>query len=114
MMLFEAGDLVLLTFPFTGEAGSKQRPALVLFDAGDDDILVARVTTQRHTSRFDSGIQDWSAAGLLAPSTVRLHKLATVEKRLVRRKLGRLPEAEWLIVRSLWKQILGDTISPST
>jgi mRNA interferase MazF len=107
-MLFDAGDLVLLIFPFTGESAGKQRPALVLLDAGDDDILMARVTTQRHTSRFDSVIRDSSAAGLLAPSTVRLHKLATVEKRLVRRKLGRLPESEWAIMCSLLKQIPGE------
>jgi mRNA interferase MazF len=86
-MVFETGDLVLLIFPFTGEAGDKQRPALVLLDTGDDDVLVARVTTQRHASKFDRAIHHWSAAGLLAPSTASRHKLATVEKRLVRRKL---------------------------
>jgi mRNA interferase MazF len=68
---------------------------------------VARVTTQLATSRFDSVIRNWSAAGLLAPSTVRLHKLATVEKQLVRRKLGRLLESDWDLALSGLKQILG-------
>ncbi len=45
MMQFEPGDLVLLAFPFTSETAAKQRPALVLLDSGDDELLVARVTT---------------------------------------------------------------------
>jgi len=106
-MVFEPGDPILLIFPFTGETGEKQRPAVVLLDTGDDDILVARVTTQRHNSTFDCVIQDWSAAGLLAPSTARLHKLATVEKRLVRRKLGHLEESDWAMMRSVLHQIFG-------
>src|SRR5438105_3380063 len=107
-MLFEAGDLVLVMFPFTGAGAGKQRPALVLLDTGDDDLLVARVTTQRHNSKFDSAIQHWREAGLLAPSTARLHKLATVEKLLVRRILGHVHESDWLTLRLLLKQILGE------
>jgi mRNA interferase MazF len=41
MINYQPGDLVLVAFPFTG-GGSKVRPALVLLDTGDDDILVAR------------------------------------------------------------------------
>jgi mRNA interferase MazF len=107
-MQFETGDVVLLMFPYTAAAGAKQRPALVLLDAGDDDILVARVTTQPATSRFDATILGWSAAGLLAPSTVRLHKLASVEKGLGRRRLGRLRESDWNSARSVLRQILGE------
>ena len=105
-MHFEPGDLVLLSFPFTSETGAKQRPALVLLDAGDDDVLVARVTTQQHGSRFDMVVENWKEAGLMAPSEVRLHKLATIAKLLVRKKLGRLPEADWTRVRAALRQIL--------
>jgi len=104
-MQFERGDVVLLTFPFTA-SGGKQRPALVLLDAGDDDILVARVTTHPSASRFDYTIANWSAAGLLAPSTVRLHKLASIEKALVRKRLGRLGKSDWDSALSILKTIL--------
>ena len=104
-MQFEPGDLVLLSFPFTSETGAKQRPALVVLDTGDDDVLVARVTTQGHASRFDIVIEDWRSAGLIARSTVRLHKLATVEKLLVRRKLGRLRETDSTKVRAALSQV---------
>jgi mRNA interferase MazF len=104
-MQIEPGDLVLLNFPFTSETGAKQRPAMVVLDTGDDDVLVARVTTQAHASRFDMVIKDWTSAGLIAPSTVRLHKLATIERLLVRRKLGRLQETDWSNARAVLSQV---------
>jgi mRNA-degrading endonuclease toxin of MazEF toxin-antitoxin module len=42
----------------------------------------------------------------MAPSVVRLHKLATIEKPLVRKKLGRLPKADWTRIRATLRQIL--------
>jgi len=107
-MRFEPGELVLLAFPFSSETGAKQRPALVLLDTGDNDLLVARVTTQRHDSPLDLPIRDWEAAGLLAPSVVRLHKLATLEKTFVRRRLGRLSSDDWSTVRVLFGKMVSE------
>jgi mRNA interferase MazF len=98
-MSFERGEIVLLAFPFTSESGVKQRPALILLDTGDQDVLVARVTTQASRSQYDMVIRDWRTAGLLAPSVVRLDKLATLERTLVRRPLGRLSDVDWSAVQ---------------
>ncbi|MEK7403765.1 MAG: type II toxin-antitoxin system PemK/MazF family toxin [Acidobacteriota bacterium] len=108
-MRFEPGDLVLLAFPFTSETGAKQRPALVLLDTGDEDLLVARITGQYHATPFDVALSDWAAAGLMAPSSVRLHKMAAVEKRLVRRKLGHLQAPDWSQVRAALRQIFSQS-----
>jgi predicted RNase H-like nuclease len=113
MMHFEPGDLVLLNFPFTSEAGAKQRPALVLLDANDEDLLVARVTTQPYSTSFDVPISDWGGAGLIAPSTVRLHKLATVEKRLVKRRLGALQKPDLSSLRSAFERVFCQSEPPS-
>ena len=40
------GDLVLVDFPFTTGGPGKPRPALVVLDTGDADVVLARVTTQ--------------------------------------------------------------------
>jgi mRNA interferase MazF len=79
-----------VAFPYSGGTQTKNRPALVILDTGDMDIVVARVTTQPYATALDVAMQDWRAAGLLAPSFVRLHKLATLEKSRVRRQLGSL------------------------
>jgi len=95
MASYAAGDVVLLEFPFTDTAGSKRRPALILLDTGDDDIVVARVTGQLSAAPQDVTLDEWQQAGLLLPSVIRLHKVATLERRLVDKKLGRLMPADW-------------------
>lgn len=69
----------------------------MLLDTGDDDLLVARVTSAPAVGKFDVRLQDWQDVGLLLPSTVR-HKLATLEKRLVTRTLGTLSAADKEVV----------------
>jgi mRNA interferase MazF len=105
MIRYERGDIVLLAFPFSGGSGKKQRPALVVFDPGDADLLAARITTQPQRSEFDLPLKEWRQAGLLAASTVRLHKLATLERGLVARILGRLSEQDAASFRALFQRI---------
>ena len=66
MTNFQVGDLVLVEFPFTVSGPGKPRPALVILDTGDADVLVARVTTQAQTTAWDVLISGWQQAGLLA------------------------------------------------
>lgn len=91
---YQPGDLVLITFPFAQGIQTKNRPALVILDIGDVDVLVARITTHVHQTPYDVPVSDWHGAGLLALSMVRLHKLATLEKTLIGRRLGRLRAAD--------------------
>ena len=109
MKRYRPGEIVLLLFPFTGMRGAKCRPALVLLDTGDPDIVVARVTSQVRQSPYDVTITDWQGAGLRLPSIVRLHKLATLEKALVDRSLGTLTAADWaeirVTIRQMWSSI---------
>ena len=91
---YQKGDLVLIDFPFSGGPQVKARPAMVVLDSGDQDVLVARVTTHSQSTSFDLPLAQWQAGGLLAKSWVRLHKLATLEKRLVRRTLGQVHPAD--------------------
>ncbi|MBE9158428.1 type II toxin-antitoxin system PemK/MazF family toxin [Nodosilinea sp. LEGE 06152] len=101
MTTYEPGDVVLLAFPFTDGIRQKQRPALVLLNTGDPDIVLARITSQLYTTAFDVALSDQAEAGLLLPSVVRLHKLATLEKGTVSRYLGHLSAQDWAKVRSV-------------
>jgi len=39
------GDIVLLKFPFTDGISFKKRPALIINDYDDGDIIVCRITS---------------------------------------------------------------------
>jgi mRNA interferase MazF len=80
-MNFSFGDVLLLHFPYTDFSATKPRPIIVLLDTGDEDFLVARVTSQEPHSRFDVALKDWEEIGLKLPSIVRLHKLVTLHNR---------------------------------
>jgi mRNA interferase MazF len=107
MTNYQPGDLILVGNPFVGSAATKDRPALVILDTGDNDLVVARVTTRIHSTPQDVEITDWQAAGLLALSYVRLHKLATLEKNLVRRHLGHLTPGDQQKVSDVMHQTYG-------
>jgi len=101
---YQPGDILLLSFPFTG-VGAKSRPALVLLDTGDDDVMVARVTSQSLLTQYDVEFENWQQAGLKVASGVRLHKIATLEKGLIHRQLGSLTLNDWTRVRAKIQQI---------
>lgn len=94
MTAFKFGDVVLIGFPFTDLRNVSKRPAMVMYDSGDQDVLVARITTQEYTTEADYKIINWKKSGLLSESYVRLGKQATIEKRYILRKLGRLGDGE--------------------
>lgn len=105
MTTYNFSDIVLIGFPHTDLQGVSKRPAIVLYDSGDQDILVARITTQEYISEADYKIIDWRKSGLLAESFARLGKQATIEKKYVTRKLGALAEPEPETIKSILKRI---------
>ena len=88
MTTYNFGDIVLLEFPFSGAVGSKKRPALVFCNTKDGDFIVCRVSTRPFSSKYEIPVSDWRAAGLLATSYIKLHKIATLEMGLVNKKIG--------------------------
>ena len=53
---------------------------------------------------LDYAPADWQSAGLDRPSTIRVARLVTIEKSLLRAPIGRLSEADREAVRTLWNQ----------
>lgn len=58
------GDIVLLKFPFTDNTSSKKRPALIINDFADNDIVVCRITSQIYNTKNDVIIDNWEESGL--------------------------------------------------
>jgi mRNA interferase MazF len=77
----------------------------VLFDSGDEDVVLARITTQARRDRTDVRLANWKAAGLIAPSVVRLSKIATIKKSLIDRHLGSLSSKDKKTVQIVWSRM---------
>ncbi len=64
MKEYHAGEIVLVLFPFADASGAKRRPALIIRDTGDEDVIVCRVSSQVAQTTFDVKLEEWSQEGL--------------------------------------------------
>jgi len=88
MANYTLGEIVLVKFPFTNNLGFKKRPALIIKDTNDGDVIVCRIPSKLYTSSYDIELKNWSQNGLQLPSVIRVHKMASLEKNMIDRKLG--------------------------
>jgi mRNA interferase MazF len=99
------GQVVLLRFPFTDGISFKRRPALIINDCGDGDVIVCRITSKIYHSNFDIEIKNLDKSGLRLPSVIRIHKIATLEKDLVELKMGEIGSEQKDKVRLVLKSL---------
>jgi len=84
------GEIVLIKFPFSDGKSFKKRPALVIADFDDQDIIVCRITSQLYGTKNDASIENWQSSGLKLPSIIRVHKMATLEKNMADLIMGKI------------------------
>jgi len=96
-MSVKKGDIVLVPFPFTDLSTTKLRPAVVLWvDSTGDDITLCFISSQNLTRLspnefvLDASDPDFSNTGLKVTSKVRVTRIATLERRLITRRIGKL------------------------
>jgi mRNA interferase MazF len=94
MIKFEFGHIVLLRFPFTDSQSVKKRPALVIKEFPDGDVLVCRITSQLYDSDFDIQVESWQDCGLLLPSVIRVHKVACLQHEIIEKLIGRIKKSD--------------------
>lgn len=110
---FRKGQVVVVTVPFTGPAGAKLRPALVLstdtFHRNIPDLIVCAISSQpRFFSQPGPGdhpLKQWKQTGLHYPSTARLSNLMAVDKRRITRILGSADSADLAIIDDGLRQV---------
>ncbi|MES2366333.1 MAG: type II toxin-antitoxin system PemK/MazF family toxin [Pseudomonadota bacterium] len=111
-MSYERFDVVKVPFPFTDKAQTKKRPALILstnaaFNAPAGHSVLAMITSAKNPAwPLDVGVTDLTAAGLPAPSVVRM-KLFTLDHRFVLGKIGRLDASDEAAVTQVLKKLCG-------
>lgn len=111
MTRFEFGDLVLVLFPFTDQTTAKKRPAVVIssraYNAERPDLVIMAVTSQIKSTAIlgEVIVQDWQTTGLLKPLAIK-PVIATIEKPLVIRVMGRLRDDDRQALQGALKIIL--------
>jgi mRNA interferase MazF len=92
---FRQGDVVRVPFPYTDRPVRQHRPALVVSDGGIGEnraLLWAVMITSAENRPWDGDVpfgDQYSKAGLPAPSVIRTAKIATIETAHAER-LGRI------------------------
>ena len=89
-------SIVLVPFPFDDFSSSKVRPALCLTsEIGNyNHVIIAFISSKLPDNSIDSDLvirkntDIWKGTGLIADSVIRLHKMVTIPKSLIKRKLG--------------------------
>jgi mRNA interferase MazF len=98
MVTFNSGDVVSVPFPFTDQAATKRRPAIVLttnsFNDRHKHAVLAMVTSAKNPP-WPSGLSivDLKSAGLSSASVVRM-KLFTLDERLIVGIVGKLSKPD--------------------
>jgi len=111
IVTFEAFDVVVAPFPFTDRSTTKQRPAVVLSDAGNfnrkvgQSVLVMITSARISSWPLDVEIEDLDSVGLPSVSVVRM-RLFTLDGRLVIRKAGALSKTDKFAVLNTLHQPL--------
>lgn len=101
-MVFSAGDVVLVPFPYRDRLAERARPAVVVSAAAynqHSDVVVAAITSHAPRVTTDFALVDWAAAGLKLPSAVRM-LLATVANSRILFHVGHLTDRDWRQVQA--------------
>lgn len=82
---FVKGDIVVLRFPFSDLSGAKRRPALVVANLDNDDIILCQITSRAKTDKYALKIEpnDFIDGKLSTESVVRPNKIFTADKDII-------------------------------
>ena len=108
MIIYEPGDVITVPFPSSDLSGIKKRPALILASFQDKrEIICLMLTSVPARDELEYPLRFWKEAGLLKPTTARLHRLFTISFSMVKSRLGRLKKEEYTKILSKVVDLLG-------
>ena len=91
---FVRGDIIVLEFPFSNLMQVKRRPSLVIKVPKGDDVIVCQITGRSYEKIVEISInkEDFHKGNLKVESFIRLDKIFSVEKSLIKYKIGSLKQ----------------------
>lgn len=95
-MTFKQKDIILISFPFSNQNGTKVRPGLIIsnneFNQSSDDCLIVPLTSVLKNVKYSLTIEenDLESGKLIKKSRIRIDKITSIEKSLIKMKIGEL------------------------
>lgn len=100
------GDIIVIDFPFSSLKESKRRPVLILKVPKGGDVIVNQITSSSYEKPVEIKIEnkDFKQGSLKRESFIRIDKIGSIEKSLIKYKIGSLKPEKF-------KEILDKIIS---
>ena len=91
------GDIIVLEFPFSNLIQVKRRPSLVIKVPKGDDVIVCQITGRSYEKSVEIPInkEDFHKGNLKVESYIRLDKIFSIEKSLIKYKVGSLKQEKF-------------------
>jgi mRNA interferase MazF len=89
---FVKGDVVVLPFPFSDLSQAKRRPALIVAEAGGNELLLCQITSQAVRDRYAVTLSeaDFQSGSLKKQSNVRPNRMFTADVGIIAYSAGHL------------------------
>ena len=96
MERFVAGDIVVVSFPFTDLSNSRRRPALVLSNLEGDDIVICEITSVMRSDAYVISLdnRDLESGKLKTNSIIRPNRIVTIHKNKISYKFGKIKNSK--------------------
>ncbi len=90
MAKFIKGSVVVVPFPFSDLSQAKKRPALVIADLNNNDLILCQITSQQIYDDYSITLndEDFSKGSLKKESNIRPNRIFTADKNIILYEVG--------------------------
>lgn len=91
--MYEQKEIVLLPFPYSDLSAIKQRPALIISNKklnNSDDRICCLITSNPESKGIEIKNSDFEESNLPFQSWIRPHRIFTVDKSVIKKKLCKI------------------------
>lgn len=88
--MYDQRDIVIIPFPYSDLAGSKQRPALIISNEKlnkTEDRICCLITSKIHKDDLEIKFRYLEKGSLPFKSSVRPHRIFTVDRKIIKKKI---------------------------
>ncbi|MDP2672196.1 MAG: type II toxin-antitoxin system PemK/MazF family toxin [Nanoarchaeota archaeon] len=110
--MINQGDLLLVPFPFSDQAGKKVRPVIVIsnnnFNEHSEDLIVVGVTSNISKDRYALKLnnKDLEEGKIMNECCIKVENILRLDKFLVIKKIGKIKEEKTLQIIKIFESII--------